>query len=252
LIHFYKRMTVNWNTVHLAAGAPEPDVDPNVITVYNMRFCPFAQRTMLVLLEKKVPFNVVNINLSKKPEWFLANTWGTVSVVRHKGAHIMESLVNSDYIDELFPETQLHSRDPLEKAQGRLLVEKFSKIIPKFYGILKAERPEADKIFEEMKALLTGLDAHLGQKGQRFLSGEKVGMPDLMLWPWVERMGCLDVRHPGMKVPEELVHLKSWISSMWEVESVKKYGLSTATHSKFYGPYLSGGVPDYDILLSGA
>jgi len=54
------------------------------------------------------------------------------------------------------------------------LVEKFSKIIPKFYGILKAERPEADKIFEEMKALLTGLDAHLGQKGQRFLSGAKV------------------------------------------------------------------------------
>merc|ERR1712079_997887 len=180
-----------------------------------MRFCPFAQRTMLVLLEKKVPFNVVNINLSKKPEWFLANTWGTVSVVRHKGAHIMESLVNSDYIDELFPETQLHSKDPLEKAQGRLLVEKFSKIIPKFYGILKAERPEADKIFEERK-------------------------------------GCLEVKHPGMKVPEELVHLKSWISSMWEVESVKKYGLSTATHSKFYGPYLSGGVPDYDILLSGA
>ena len=30
-------MAANWNTVHLAAGAPEPDVDPNVITVYNMR-----------------------------------------------------------------------------------------------------------------------------------------------------------------------------------------------------------------------
>merc|ERR1712223_1613873 len=72
-----------------------------IITVYNMRFCPFAQRTILVLLEKKVPFNVVNINRSKKPEWFLADTWGTVSVVRHKGAHIMESLVNSDYIDEV-------------------------------------------------------------------------------------------------------------------------------------------------------
>ena len=26
---------------------------------------------------------MVNINLSKKPEWFLANTWGTVSVVRY-------------------------------------------------------------------------------------------------------------------------------------------------------------------------
>ena len=30
-------MAANWNTAHLAAGAPEPDVDPNVITVYNMR-----------------------------------------------------------------------------------------------------------------------------------------------------------------------------------------------------------------------
>ena len=37
---------------------------------------------MLVLLEKKVPFKVVNINLTKKPSWFLENTWGTVSVIR--------------------------------------------------------------------------------------------------------------------------------------------------------------------------
>ena len=43
----------------------------------------------------------VNINLSKKPGWFVGNTWGTVSVVRHRGAHIMESGVNSDYIDEV-------------------------------------------------------------------------------------------------------------------------------------------------------
>jgi len=252
LIHFYKRMAPQWNTPHLAEGAPEPKVDPDVLTVYNMRFCPFAERTMLVLLEKKVPFNVVNINLSKKPDWFLANTWGTVSVVRHKGAHIMESLVNSDYIDELFPDTALHAKDPLEKAQGRLLVEKYSKMIPKYYGILKAERPGADKIFEEMKALWSSLDSHLGQKGKAFLSGDKVGMPDLMLWPWFERMGCLDIKHPGMKVPDEMVHLNSWISSMWKTESVKQYGLSTAHHMKFYKAYLGGGAPDYDVLLSGA
>ena len=32
------RMPPQWNSVHLAAGAPEPEVDPDVITVYNMRF----------------------------------------------------------------------------------------------------------------------------------------------------------------------------------------------------------------------
>ena len=46
------------------------------------RFCPYAQRTILTLLAKQVPFQVVNINLKNKPEWFLQQTWGTVSVVR--------------------------------------------------------------------------------------------------------------------------------------------------------------------------
>ena len=85
----------------------------------------------------------------------------------------------------------------------------------------------------QMKSLLSTLDSHLGQKGKTFLSGDKVmaitiiilvflikiiikmiiinlfkineddakvGMPDLMLWPWFERFGCLGVKHPGMKV----------------------------------------------------
>ena len=39
---------------------------------------------MLTLLAKGVPFEVVNINLKNKPEWFLQQTWGTVSVVRYR------------------------------------------------------------------------------------------------------------------------------------------------------------------------
>ena len=56
---------------------------------------------MLVLLAKNIPFDVVNINLKKKPDWFVKNTWGTVSVIRYKGEHIMESLVTSDFVDEV-------------------------------------------------------------------------------------------------------------------------------------------------------
>jgi len=180
---------------------------------------------MLVLLQKKLPFRVVNINLSKKPSWFLANTWGTVSVVRHRGAHVMESGVNSDYIDELYPETSLHPRDPLAKAQGRLLVERFTKMIPKYYGILKSEQPEADKLWTEMTGIFEAMDLHLGKSAGAFLCGEGVTMADLMVWPWIERIECLAVKHSGMKVPETLVHLKSWIAAMWGIDSVKQYGI---------------------------
>ena len=54
-----------------------------------------------MLLTKNIPFNVVNINLKKKPDWFVEKTWGTVSVVNYKGEYIMESLVNSDFVDEV-------------------------------------------------------------------------------------------------------------------------------------------------------
>ena len=75
-------MSEPWNIPHQARGSPAPKVDPDKVTVYNMRFCPYAQRTMLTLLAKNIPFDVVNINLKNKPEWFLQQTWGTVSVVR--------------------------------------------------------------------------------------------------------------------------------------------------------------------------
>merc|ERR1712059_131247 len=105
-----------WDVPHLAAGSPEPTVDADKITVYNMRFCPFAQRTILVLLAKKLPFDVVNIDLTIKPGWFVEKTWGQVSVVRYKGDFIMESLINSDLIDDLDRENSLHPANPAEKA----------------------------------------------------------------------------------------------------------------------------------------
>ena len=43
------------NSKHLDASSPLPEFDNGKINVFSMRFCPFAQRTMLMLLAKKVP-----------------------------------------------------------------------------------------------------------------------------------------------------------------------------------------------------
>eukprot|EP00091_Calanus_sinicus_P004131 TRINITY_DN14348_c0_g1_i1.p1 TRINITY_DN14348_c0_g1~~TRINITY_DN14348_c0_g1_i1.p1 ORF type:complete len:148 (-),score=51.06 TRINITY_DN14348_c0_g1_i1:278-721(-) len=120
-----------------------------------MRFCPFAERTILVLLTKNIPFNVVNINLKKKPDWFQEKTWGTVSVVKYKGEYIMESLVNSDFVDELEPATALHPLDPLEKAMGRLLVEKFGKMRAPYYGVLMAKGDNAEEVTKKRLEMFT-------------------------------------------------------------------------------------------------
>lgn len=71
------------------------------------------------------------------------------------------------------------------------------KITKFYYGLLKAEAAEAPKLFAELRGVLEWLDGELGRRGTAYLSGEKVGMVDLMIWPWVERCGVHDVLRPG-------------------------------------------------------
>jgi len=243
-----------WDVPHQAAGSPEPSADPNKVMVYNMRFCPYAQRTILTLLAKEIPFEVVNINLKSKPEWFLKNTWGTVSVVRYKGQHVMESLVNSDFIDEEFPEKQLHPKNPLEKAQGRLRVEKFGKITGPFYKIawLPSTKEERQEAWKTLTSKLEEMDKELGDLGTPFFGGDNPNMTDYMLWPWNERLPMLNVIWPDEDYSlqtSSLQNYQRWVQSMLQDAAVKQYALSTDNHMEFRKQMMSSPV-NYDFLLN--
>jgi len=248
-----------WDVPHLAEGDLEPEADPDKVTVLNMRFCPFAHRTILVLLSKNMPFDVVNINLKKKPEWFLKNTSGATSVVKYRGKYIMESLVNSDFVDELDPSTPIHSKDPLEKALGRLFIDKAAKIAGPFYNIMRATaetreevKAKRKEIFKDVKKTLEFMEIELRSKGTKFFSGNEVGMYDLMVWPWMERLPVYNILYPGegLEVPCALKKLLAWIKDMWEIPAVKAYGLKEEVYAKFYTQYFSvSGQCDFDMLL---
>ena len=47
--------TAAFDSEHLAAGSEPPAVDPERLTLYNMRFCMYAHRTVLSLLAKEIP-----------------------------------------------------------------------------------------------------------------------------------------------------------------------------------------------------
>ena len=128
-----------WDVPHLASGSQKPVLDPDQVYIYNMRFCPYAERTMLVLLAKEVNFKVININLKKKPDWFTADTFGLAPVVIYKGDIIPESLITSDLVDELFPGESLTPADPVAKAKDRVVLEIFGKLISAFYKTIMAK-----------------------------------------------------------------------------------------------------------------
>lgn len=76
-------------------------------------------------------YEVVNINLKNKPDWFFEkNPSGTVPVLEtSKGQLIWESPVACEYLDEAFPGKKLMPSDPYERACYRMLLEDFSKVL---------------------------------------------------------------------------------------------------------------------------
>merc|ERR1719154_669197 len=115
-----------WDGPHLAVGSQKPTIDPEKVYLYNMRFCPYAERAVLALLAKDVAFENININLNfrqkQKPEWFLDETFGQVPVILYKGEIIPESLIVCDFIDEMFAGPKLHPEDPIQKAKDRVVL----------------------------------------------------------------------------------------------------------------------------------
>ena len=157
------------------------------------------------------------------------------------------------------PSTALHSKDPLTKARGRLFIEKAAKIAGPFYNIMRATadtheevKEKRMEIFKEIKKTLEFMEIELRSKGTKFFSGKEVGMYDLMVWPWMERLPVYNILYPGegLEIPCVLKNLQAWMRDMWEIPAVKTYGLKEEVYAKFYTQYFSVSEKcDFDMLL---
>lgn len=251
--------TNSLNTPHLATGSKMPLIDPEELTLLNMRFCPYAQRTILCLNAKEVDYKTINCALMTKPEWLLeVNPIGKVPVILYKGETIYESLVTSEWVDEVFPGRPLHSPDPGRKARDRMLVELFNKVLmPQmkiWFGWKIGQGPEhREKHFAESLDHMEHFENELKSRGTTFFGGESApGYLDYMLWPWYERVTIYkDVYQgePGLEFPfSRLPLLSGWMERMREDPAVEQYLLAQQVHIDFVKTVVSG-TPNYDLIV---
>jgi glutathione S-transferase len=88
---------------------------------------------------------IININLVKKPTWFLEkNPTGTLPVLEHEDGRLLhESLIICDYLDTLYADTPLRPTDPYLRARHSLIVDNFSRVTAAYYKVLRANTPES-------------------------------------------------------------------------------------------------------------
>ncbi|XP_046468363.1 pyrimidodiazepine synthase isoform X1 [Neodiprion pinetum] len=239
-------------SIYSFSGSQVPPLVPGKLRLYSMRFCPFAQRVHLVLDAKKIPYDVVYVNLTHKPEWLVEkNPLSKVPLLELKEGNILyESLIIVDYLDEAYPEHRLYPKDPLLKAQEKLLIERFGAIIVLMNKVYYTPTMEREQFVE----ILNGLeifDRELVRRGTPFFGGKQPGMVDLMIWPWCERADLIRIlRGDQFVLPRErILRLLEWRSAMKEDEAVKGSYLDGETHAKFIRSRQAGSA-QYDFLIA--
>lgn len=121
------------------------------LKLVSFDLCPYVQRAAIVLAEKGVAFERVDIDLSDKPEWFKAiSPFGKVPLLQVDEHVLFESAVIVEYLEETEPRP-LHPRDPLERARHRAWMEFGSSILADIWVL---ETTKDGALFEAKRTML--------------------------------------------------------------------------------------------------
>jgi RNA polymerase-associated protein len=159
-----------------------------MITLYDADRCPYCARVRIVLAEKGLEYEVVEVDLDDRPAWiYEKNPLGRVPVLEEGDFLLAESAVIDEYLEERWPEPSLWPADPGERALGRLLVYRFDELSRPYYALRRGEDGAAERLDAQLAGLAKRLEA------QPFLTGREFGLADVAYVPWIlrarDRMG---------------------------------------------------------------
>jgi glutathione S-transferase len=196
-----------------------------VLKLISHKLCPYVQRAVIALAEKGVSFERVDIDLAKKPDWFLKiSPLGKVPVLvvtgdDGKDVALFESNVICEYIEETQAGNKLHPPDALARAQARAWMEFGSAILGDLWGL----ETTTDAVTFESKrqaivAKFARVEAALGE-GPFFL-GQSPGLVDAVFAPIFRYFDVFDGL-TDLAVFAETPKVRAWRATLAKRPSVR-------------------------------
>jgi glutathione S-transferase len=218
------------------------------LTLVSHPLCPFVQRAAIVLLEKDVPFDRINVDLSAKPDWFLAlSPTGKVPLLKVRQADgedavLFESMVICEYLEETQGGAPMYPGDALPRARQRAWIEFATQALADAWQFLNAaDRPTADARQAAFRGKLQRLEPVLGSGP--YFQGAAFSMVDAVFAPLFRYFDILD---PKVSRPifEGLPRVSAWRAALAVRPSVaaavgKDYAERFQAHLRQHGALLA-------------
>src|ERR1700690_598482 len=172
-----------------------------MMTLYSGTIDPYSHRCRIVLFEKGMDFEVIDVDLHNKAEDLaVINPYGKVPVLVERDLVLYESNIINEYIDERFPHPQLMPADPVMRARARLVLYNFeSNLFTHVNQLEQGSQKTADKSRQEIRDSLTQLTPILTK--QTYLMNDEFSMLDVAIAPLLWRLEHYDIQLPKQASP---------------------------------------------------
>lgn len=186
----------------------------------SFKLCPFVQRSVIILIEKGIDFDITYIDLKMPPDWFLdISPFGKVPVLRCGDTVLFESAVINEYLDETHPPS-LHPSEPLLRAQNRACIEFGSNLNLDIHGIITAKnKDEFDERCKKVQTELARVESKISDGP--YYNGDAFSLVDVAYAPVLMRLSLLkELYH--LDLLTELPKMQAWSKVLAKRESVQR------------------------------
>ena len=167
-----------------------------MMTLYSGTTDPFSQRCRIVLHEKGMDFQIIDVDLDHKPEDLaVMNPYNQVPVLVERDLVLHESNIINEYIDERFPHPQLMPADPVMRARARLFLHRFEKELFSHIDTLEGNnQKQLDKARGLVRDSLLQIAPVFAK--HKFMLGEEFSMLDVAITPLLWRLDYYGIQLP--------------------------------------------------------
>ena len=193
----------------------------------------------MLMIEKEIPFELTEVDLRNKPDWFLAvSPYGKVPVIVDDGQTIYESAIINEYLDEKYKNISMMPEEPVERAKARIWMDYCTNKYLTLSRKLLVDHGNEDLQTEnkkKMKESLIYIENECFEKNANgpFWLGNNISLVDLHYAPFFERFGAFKELF-GVEWPKECIKISDWWSAIQKRDSYKMTVLPTEEHVDLY------------------
>ncbi len=194
-----------------------------MMTLYSGSTDPYSHPCRIVLFEKDMDFEIIDVDMHNKPEEIASiSPSGKMPVLVERDLVLTESNIINEYIDERFPHPQLMPPDPVMRARARLVLFNFEHDLFSHVNTLEHSLGKAsDKARQEIRDSLSQLTPILTK--QKYLMNDEFSMLDVAIAPLLWRIEHYGIELPKMAAPvlkyrERLFSRPAFISALTPTE----------------------------------